>query len=101
MGHQRANVDRASESNRADSQQRDEHVEYTWRGRFAQIGREATAFERPDRYRTNLLSVFRERARLAIGTLAERGTERKSRDFEYAADSRPRRRAYPVWTDRI
>src|SRR3981081_910081 len=101
MGHERANVDRASQSVRADSQQRDKHVEYAWRGRFAQIGRETAAFKRADWYWKNLLSVFRERAWVAIGALAQRGAKCESCDFEHVADPGARRRAHFVWIDGV
>src|SRR5438477_6743485 len=101
MGHERTNVDRASESDGTHLQQCDEHAEYAWGGRFAQVGRETAASKRADRYRKNLLFVFRERARLAIGAVAQRSAQRKPGDFEHAPDPGVGRRAHPVWTNRV
>src|SRR5207244_6767071 len=93
--------DFSSESVGIGSEQRDEHFEYARSGGFAEVGRETATPERPNWHCKNLLFVFRKRAGLAIGPLAERGVEREPRNLEYAADSGARWRTHFVRSDRI
>src|SRR6266852_4472785 len=101
MGHYWNTVDLASQSDRTDLLQRNEHIKDNWRGGIAKIGCETATLERPGRYWSHLLFAFPKRTRLAARTVVQRHPKCEPRNFEHAANPGARRRAYRASDHRI